>query len=123
MILIVDDDKTLAKLATRMLEGDGYEVAVAHNGEDAYTKIQAGGIDCVLLDMHMPKVNGAELLMLLSADGDTTPVLVMATFHDFDEKELKNFPNVKGLFHKPFYPEELLEKVRELTGKNPKSRS
>ena len=73
MILIVDDDKTLAKLATRMLEGDGYEVAVAHNGEDAYAKIQAGGIDCVLLDMHMPKVNGAELLMLLAADGDTTP--------------------------------------------------
>jgi CheY-like chemotaxis protein len=62
MILVVDDDKALTKLATRMLEGDGYDVDVAHNGEQAYEKICAGGIDCVLLEMHMPRVKRCRAL-------------------------------------------------------------
>jgi two-component system response regulator YesN len=71
----------------------------------------------MLLDIRMPGINGAELLMLMAAEGVKVPVIVMAGFPDFDEEEMKQFPNVKKFFHKPLYPEEVLSAVRECTGK------
>jgi FixJ family two-component response regulator len=65
----------------------------------------------------MPGINGAELLMLMTAEGIKVPVIVMAGFPDFDEEEMKQFPNVKKMFHKPLYPEDVLSSVREFARK------
>ena len=113
MILVVDDDKVLTHLVRTLLEKENYEVRVAHDGEAAYAQIKKGGCDCILLDIRMPGLNGAELLMLMAAEQITTPVIVMAAFPDFDEEEMKQFPNVKKLFHKPFYPEDILKAVKQ----------
>lgn len=117
MILVVDDDKVLTQLLQTLLEDAGYEVRVAYNGEEAYKHLRDPMCKLMLLDIRMPGINGAELLMLMSAEGIDIPVLVMAGFPDFDEEEMKQFPNVKKLFHKPLYPEEVLESVRELAPK------
>lgn len=118
MILVVDDDKSLSQLVRRLLEDAGYSVENAHDGQSAYAILQQRtDCQCMILDMHMPNINGAELLMLLAADGMEVPVLVMAAFEDFESEEINNFPNVKGFFPKPFYPEALLEKVQKLAGK------
>ena len=113
MILVADDDKILTQLLTRLLEDEGYEVRVAHDGEEAYKHLQDPKCKAMLLDIRMPNINGAELLMLMAADGVKVPVIVMAGFPDFDEQEMKQFPNVKRLFHKPLYPEEVLSAVKE----------
>jgi len=116
MILVVDDDKVLTKLLRRLLEEAGYTVSVANNGEEAYLQIKDPQCEGILLDMRMPGINGAELLMLMTAENIDVPVIVIAGFPDFEEDELKQFHNVKRLFHKPFIPEELLAAVREVTG-------
>ena len=113
MILVADDDKILTQLLTRLLEDEGFEVRVAHDGEVAYKHLQDPKCKAMLLDIRMPNINGAELLMLMAADGVKVPVIVMAGFPDFDEQEMKQFPNVKRLFHKPLYPEEVLAAVKE----------
>lgn len=113
MILVVDDDKVLTQLLRTLLEGEGYEVRVAHDGEAAYDYLKDPQCKAMLLDIRMPGINGAELLMLMAAEGNTVPVIVMAGFPDFDEEEMKQFPNVKRLFHKPLYPEEMLAAVKE----------
>jgi DNA-binding response OmpR family regulator len=113
MILVVDDDKVLTQLLRTLLEGQGYEVCVAHDGENAYEHLKNPKCKGMLLDIRMPGINGAELLMLMAAEGIQVPVIVMAGFPDFDEEEMKQFPNVKRLFHKPLYPEEVLAAVKE----------
>jgi len=113
MILVVDDDKVLTQLLKTLLEGEGYTVQVAHDGESAYKHLRDPKCRAMLLDIRMPGINGAELLMLMAAEGVHVPVIVMAGFPDFDEEEMKQFPNVKKLFHKPLYPDEVLAAVKE----------
>ena len=113
MILVVDDDKILTQLLKTLLEDAGYEVNVAYDGETAYKHLKDPKCKGMLLDIRMPGINGAELLMLMAAEGIKVPVIVMAGFPDFDEEEMKEFPNVKKLFHKPLYPEDVLSAIRE----------
>ena len=91
--------------------------AWAYDGETAYSILKDPQCKAMLLDIRMPGINGAELLMLMSAEGVETPVIVMAGFPDFEEDELKQFPNVKKLFHKPLYPEEVLKAVKQYAKK------
>ena len=117
MILVVDDDKILTQLLKNLLEDAGYEVRVANDGETAYGHLKDPKCRAMLLDIRMPGINGAELLMLMTAEGIKVPVIVMAGFPDFDEEEMKQFPNVKKMFHKPLYPEDVLASVREFARK------
>ena len=116
MILVVDDDKVLTRMLRKMIEDVGLEVVVANNGEEAYEKVKDPSCRCMLLDMRMPGINGAELLMVMTAEKIDVPVIVMAAFPDYEEDELKQFPNVQRLFQKPFYPEELLSAIQSIIG-------
>ena len=116
MILVVDDDKVLTGLLSKMLEDAHFDVVVANNGEEAYRLLKDPRCSCMLLDMRMPGINGAELLMLMAAEKIDVPAIVMAAFPDYEEEELKQFPNVRRLFQKPFYPEEMLAAIRSVVG-------
>ena len=117
MILVVDDDKVLSQLLKNLLEDAGFEVRTAYDGETAYKHLQDPKCKAILLDIRMPGINGVELLLLMGAEGIKVPVILMAGFPDFDEEEMKQFPNVKRFFHKPLYPEEVLAAVKEVTKK------
>lgn len=117
MILVVDDDKVMTRLLRRLLEGEGYTVNVANSGEEAYQHLRDPDCKAMLLDMRMPGINGAELLLLMGAEDIRIPVIMMAAFPDFDEEEMKQFPNVKRLFQKPFIPEDMLAAVKEIAKK------
>lgn len=120
MILVVDDDKVLTGLLRKLLEDAGFRVTVANDGKAAYQHLSDPDCKCMLLDMRMPQMNGAELLLLMAAEGIRVPVILMATFPDFTEEELKQFPNVRRLFQKPFYPEEMLDAIHAIVGKRTK---
>lgn len=117
MIVVADDDKVLNQLLQTLLLDAGYEVNVAHDGESAYGHLTQPNCRGMILDIRMPGLNGAELLMLMTAERIKVPVIVIAGFPDFDEEEMKNFPNVKRFFLKPLYPEEILAAVREIAPK------
>lgn len=61
-ILICEDDEFLRQLYSDVLKAEGYQIEVALDGEDAYTKISAGGWDLVLLDIIMPKISGLDVM-------------------------------------------------------------
>ncbi len=117
MILVVDDDKVMTVLSKRFLGEAGYEVRVSHNGEEAYKELQDPKCKSMLLDIQMPGINGAELLMLMTTEDIDVPVIVMTSFADFDAEEMKQFPHVKTFFHKPLYPEEVLAAVQKYAKK------
>jgi serine/threonine-protein kinase len=70
-VLIVDDDVDLAKILTfyvRQIVGSS-EIRVAHDGEEALKEVQKEEPDVMLLDLHMPRMNGVELCMQLKGEG------------------------------------------------------
>lgn len=113
MIVVADDDRTMVALLRELLIAEGYDVRVAYDGGEAYAHLRDPRCKGLLLDVHMPGINGPELLLLMESEGIRCPVLVMTADPDFGETEMKQFANVRRLFHKPFYPEALLAAVRQ----------
>jgi len=114
MILIVDDDKLVVRSITRVLKKD-FKIQTASDGVEAFELLKSPECKCMILDIKMPRINGMELLMLMQAEGIKLPVIVMAGFSDFSEKEFKVFPNVVRFFQKPFEIEDMLEVVKKCT--------
>jgi len=77
-VLVVDDEESVRNLLQRMLEGAGYNVVTAANGQEALDKVSQLKIELVLLDIKMPGMSGMEVLQWLTANQPDTYV-VMAT--------------------------------------------
>jgi DNA-binding response OmpR family regulator len=112
MILVVDDDPGIVELLRTALADEGYRVETAHDGAEAYTRVKSPDCKCMLLDVHMPHLNGIELLLLMQAESIHVPTILMAGFKDFDEKEMKQFENVVRFVPKPFKLDHVLRVIR-----------
>ena len=117
MILVCDDEHTLVQFCREILEKEGYTVRTARGAVEAYRILREPDCRGLLLDMQMPEFNGAGLLLLMAAEGVQTPVILFADDPTLEEEEMRDFPNVRKLIHKPFYPEDLLKSVREFMPK------
>src|SRR5690242_17322769 len=86
-ILVVDDDPIFCKRAKLTLERGGHEVSTTDSGGDALTLIIRGTIDAVLLDLHMPKMDGAVFLEVLRTCGrwSKTPVIIVTANAEGDQ--------------------------------------
>lgn len=113
MILVVDDDPLVLDNLHAILQTEGYRVEKARDGIEAFERVGSPECKCVLLDMNMPRINGAEFLLLMQAEKIETPVIVVTGFSDFRLDELKQFPNVVDLLEKPF----TIEALRNSLGK------
>jgi len=116
MIVVADDDPAVTQLITQVLHQAGYTVLPAYTGEEAYRYIRRPDCSGLVLDIRMPEISGAELLMIMAADGMQLPVVAIAGFPDFDADELRQFPNVRRFLRKPFLPEDMLAAAREVFG-------
>ena len=76
-ILIAEDEKHLAEGLRFNLEAEGYEVEIAHDGEEALGKSSAGGFDAIVLDVMMPKADGFTVARALREKHDFTPILML----------------------------------------------
>jgi DNA-binding NtrC family response regulator len=81
-ILIVDDEETVRVLLKRILEGAGYEVVTAENGEEALKKLSYRDIHVVLTDIKMPGMTGIELLRHLNYEADDYCVIMITALTD-----------------------------------------
>jgi CheY-like chemotaxis protein len=83
-ILVVDDDPIFCKRVKVTLERGGHEVSTTDAGGDALQTIIRGTIDAVVLDLHMPKMDGAVFLEVLRTCGrwSATPVIIVTANTD-----------------------------------------
>jgi len=116
-ILVVEDDAMVLQLVCETLEGHGYRVIAAENPEIALERAaQAVGIDLLLTDVVMPKMNGRELHRRLSSRLPDLKVVYMSGYTE-------NVIADQGMLHegvdfiqKPFAVRTLLQKVRQVLG-------
>ena len=112
MVLVVDDDARIVDLLRTALDKEGYRVETACDGVEAYQHLKAPDCKCMLLDINMPRLNGAELLLLMQSEGIKIPTIVMAGFRDFEEDEMKQFESVVKFMPKPFRIDDMLKAIR-----------
>ncbi len=83
-VLVVDDESNLRKVLAAILRKEGYEVAIAENGEVAQAEFEKNGADVVITDMVMPKVGGLELLKSVHAIRPDVPVIIITAHGTVD---------------------------------------
>lgn len=112
-ILLVDDDLKNSMLLKRFLEVEGWDVTYANNGMIGWSLFHASTPDLILLDINMPEMNGFELAKKIREENQKVLIFFLT---DRTEKtdRLKGF-SLKGndYIPKPFYPEELIAKIKE----------
>lgn len=112
-ILLVDDDLMNSMFLKRFLEEEAYEVTYAHNGRVAWELFGDLKPDLVLLDINMPIMDGFELAQKIR-EYDKKVIIFFLTDRTEKSERLKGF-GLKGndYIPKPFYPEELIAKIKE----------
>ena len=83
-ILLVDDDRELTSLLKELLEMEGFNVIVAHDGEQALQNLLDDGVDLLLLDVMMPKKNGIDTLKALRQTHQTPVIMLTARGSELD---------------------------------------
>ena len=117
-VLIAEDHATMREAMRMVLAQEGYAVAEAGDGAAALRSIGEGRPDVLVLDLHMPVMDGAEVLEVLRSDPATTglPVIVV-TADDEEGRELARRLGADEYVTKPFDPAALLATVaRVLAG-------
>lgn len=117
-VLAVDDDPVIQRLLAINLEMEGYEVAVAGDGEEALEVARTARPDCILLDVMMPRKDGWEVCAELKADPDLAgiPVVILSARAQATDVARGTEVGADAYLTKPFDPIDLIELVAELTG-------
>jgi DNA-binding response OmpR family regulator len=111
LVLIVDDDESLRLLCRVNLELDGYRVAEAPTVAAAEEALARGGVDLILLDVHVGADDGVELMRSLRQRDHGSPVILFTGSALLDAKTIAE---ADGVVPKPFRLEQLLDVVRSL---------
>lgn len=112
-ILIVEDDRNMRLLTAARLV-DHYTVVSACDGLEALERIYQGGIDLIVADIMMPRMDGYELLRTIRAEGYKTPFLLLTAKESLDDKQQGFELGTDDYMTKPFSSDELLWRVSAL---------
>jgi DNA-binding response OmpR family regulator len=110
-ILVVEDDRTLRQALTFNLEREGYDVRVAVDGEQALAAARDPALDLVLLDVMLPGMSGLEVLRVIRAEGNRTPVIILSAKGDEIDRVVGLKVGADDYVAKPFSRPELLARV------------
>lgn len=113
-ILLVEDEAKVAGALQEGLEGEGYSVALARNGEEGFFLASSQAFDLLLLDLMLPGRGGLEILAALRAREVATPVLVLTARDGIEDRVLGLDSGADDYLIKPFAFAEVLARIRAL---------
>lgn len=114
-LLLAEDERSLSKALTAILEGNCYSVDAVYDGEETLAYLDAGNYDALILDIMMPKLDGLSVLRKLRACGNQIPVLMLTAKSEVDDKVLGLDSGANDYLAKPFSTKELLARIRAMT--------
>jgi twitching motility two-component system response regulator PilG/twitching motility two-component system response regulator PilH len=117
-VLVVDDSPAVVDSLTGALEDAGYEVGSATDGEEVFRKMAALDPDALLLDVYMPKINGADVCRLIKAHPHwkkTWLVIISARISDSEIDMYKRI-GANDILKKPFDPQVAVQAVAKGIG-------
>jgi len=111
-ILVIEDEKKIARIITMELEYEGYEVHAVHTGEKGLEKVLEGGWSLVLLDVMLPELSGLEVLRRIRNASVHVPVILLTARDSIPDKVAGLDLGANDYMTKPFQIEELLARIR-----------
>ena len=113
-VLLAEDDPAISEPLARALRREGYEVGVAADGPGTLEAARAGGIDLIVLDIGLPKLDGLEVCRRIRSAGQSIPVLILTARADEVDTVIGLDAGADDYVTKPFRLAELLARVRAL---------
>ena len=104
----------MRKVAQRALEGHGFDGVLATDGEEAIEKFKDGDFIAVVLDLTMPRRDGVETFREMRKMAPDLRVLLMSGFNEQEAVSRFTGRGLASFIQKPFDPEELLAKIRQI---------
>ena len=117
-VLLVDDSQAVRDVLEGAFEEAGFVVATASDGEEVFRKMAAANPDALLLDLYMPKLNGADVCRLVKAHPHwkkTFLVLISSRISDREEEMYRRL-GADEILKKPFDPANAVALVEKAIG-------
>lgn len=113
-LLVVEDDRKVAGFLEQGFLEEGYDVVIARDGVDGFTRARAGGFDLILMDFMLPVRSGVEVVTALRAEGVQTPVLMLTALDDPRDVHTALQAGANAFMTKPFRFADLLDRISAL---------
>ena len=113
-VLVVDDDPGILDVVSYALEGEGFAVEAADDGEGALTAVDRGDFDVLVLDLMLPDVPGTEVCRRLRSEGNAIPILMLTAKDAEVDRVLGLELGADDYVTKPFSKAELVSRVRAI---------
>lgn len=114
-ILLAEDERSLSRAVSALLEKNNYSVDAVYDGEEALAFLDSGNYDALILDIMMPKLDGLEVLRRLRQKGDSISVLMLTAKSEVEDKVTGLDMGANDYLTKPFSTAELLARIRAMT--------
>ena len=111
-ICVVDDDESVRDSMRALLESYGIAVEEYSSGRDFLSRPSSGPYACMLLDLHMPEMDGLQLLVTMRKQGSSLPVIIVTGRGDAQVSSRALQAGAYALLNKPVDDEVLLENIR-----------
>jgi|CZCB01.1.fsa_nt_gi DNA-binding response OmpR family regulator len=112
-ILIVDDEQALVKGLKKSLTKEGYNVFTAYDGKEALELINNEKIDCILLDLMLPEIDGITLCKKIRQTMDV-PIIMLTAKDDYVDKIVGLEMGADDYVTKPFHTKELIARIKAI---------
>lgn len=116
-ILIIEDEKPIARFLELELKHEGYDVDVVYDGREGLKKIESVDYDLVLLDIMLPGLNGIEVCRRVR-QFSSVPIIMLTAKDDISDKVMGLDIGADDYMTKPFAIEELLARIRVIKRKS-----
>lgn len=114
-VLVIDDNPTVTRALTSILDHAGYQVAPCHSGQEALNYAASEPPAAALIDIHLPDISGLELSQKLrDRFGPGWPIIVVSGDTSMENLRSLNRVGASYFISKPFNPERLLQRLHEL---------
>jgi len=113
-ILLLEDDLLFAETLQDLLDDEGFEVTLCHNGEEALSKTYEQRFDLYLLDINVPLLDGLSLLRELRGADDMTPAIYITSYDDKGTLGTAFENGADDYLKKPFDTDELVLRINAL---------
>ncbi|MEM8676449.1 MAG: response regulator transcription factor [Cyanobacteria bacterium P01_G01_bin.67] len=115
-ILVVEDNDDISVLFKLVLESEGYQVATASNGRDAFDYLDETQPQLILMDIMMPGISGLQVARNIKQrqNCQSLPILLVSALDQLQDQQLSE-SRADGILYKPFDLDELIRRVASLT--------
>lgn len=117
-VLLAEDDVRLAEMLADLLESEGHEVTVVHDGQRALHEAMTGSFDVLVFDRGLPSREGLDVIEALRGRGNTVPALILSALGNPADRVEGLQRGAEDYLAKPFDIDELLARINVLRRKS-----